>query len=283
MAKSNEHANEGIWDSAAAGWAKWESALMNATTEATERMLDAAHVKEGMVVLDLACGAGSQTIKAAQLVGPSGRVVANDIASKMLSFVESNADLLGITNVDTLHGPAERLADSGLNVDAVTCRLGLMLFQSPHEALASARNILAQDGRIAALVFASPQENPFFSETMMIAMRHAGKSPPPAGSPGLFALSDPARLKDLFEAAGYSDVSVERVASRLAIASLEDTLTMMQEAFGAYRAVLADLDDTRREKAWAEIGTCLEKFLASDGGVNSDMVLLLVSGENPRT
>ena len=86
MAGNGKHENEGIWDSAAPGWARWESALMGAATEATEQMLDAANVEAGMRVLDLACGAGSQTIQAARRVGPTGRVFANDIASKMLTF-----------------------------------------------------------------------------------------------------------------------------------------------------------------------------------------------------
>ncbi|MBS9718019.1 class I SAM-dependent methyltransferase [Pseudohalocynthiibacter aestuariivivens] len=280
MAGNGEHKNESIWDSAAPGWAKWESALMGAAAEATEQMLDAANVEMGMRVLDLACGAGSQTIQAARRVGPTGRVFANDIASKMLTFVTSNTAAAGLTNVETLHGPAEDLSKSGLHVDAATCRLGLMLFQSPQDALAAVRSVLAENGRFAVLVVASPQDNLLFSKTMMIALKHAGKTPPPPGSPGLFALSDPARLESLFQAAGYIDTRIEQVAARLSIASIGDALTMMQEAFGAYRAVLADLDDKKRDVAWAEIRDCIEQF-SNQGGVSSDMTLLLASGTNP--
>ena len=280
MAENGEHKNEGIWDSAAPGWAKWESALMGAAAEATEQMLDAANVEMGMRVLDLACGAGSQTIQAARRVGPTGRVFANDIASKMLTFVTSNTAAAGLTNVETLHGPAEDLSESGLRVDAATCRLGLMLFQSPQDALSAVRSVLAENGRFAVLVVASPQDNLLFSKTMMIALKHAGKTPPPPGSPGLFALSDPERLENLFQAAGYIDIRIEQVTARLSIASVGDALTMMQEAFGAYRAVLADLDDKKRDVAWAEIRDCIEEF-SDQGGVSSDMTFLLASGTNP--
>ena len=155
-----------------------------------------------------------------------------------------------------------------------------MLFQSPQDALAAVRSVLAENGCFAVLVVASPQENLLFSKTMMIALKHAGKTPPPPGSPGLFALSDPARLEDLFQAAGYIDTRVEQVVARLSIASVGDALTMMQEAFGAYRAVLADLDDKKRDVAWAEIRDCIEQF-SDQGGVSSDMTLLLASGTNP--
>ncbi len=280
MAGDGKHENESIWDSAAPGWAKWESALMGAATEATEQMLDAANVEMGMKVLDLACGAGSQTIQAAKRVGPTGRVVANDIAKKMLIFAKSNAADAGLTNVETLHGPAEDLSESGLRVDAATCRLGLMLFQSPQDALAAVQSVLVENGRLAVLVVASPQDNLLFSKTMMIALKHAGKTPPPPGSPGLFALSDPARLENLFQAAGYIDTRVEQVVARMSIASVGDALTMMQEAFGAYRAVLADLDDEKRDVAWTEIRHCIGQF-SGQGGVNADMTFLLASGTNP--
>ncbi|MCU9838738.1 class I SAM-dependent methyltransferase [Ruegeria sp. WL0004] len=280
MAGDGKHENESIWDSAAPGWAKWESALMGAAAEATEQMLDAANVEMGMKVLDLACGAGSQTIQAAKRVGPTGQVVANDIAKRMLTFAKSNAADAGLTNVETLHGPAEDLSESGLRVDAATCRLGLMLFQSPQDALAAVRSVLVENGRLAVLVVASPQDNLLFSKTMMIALKHAGKTPPPPGSPGLFALSDPARLENLFQAAGYIDTRVEQVVARMSIASVGGALTMMQEAFGAYRAVLADLDDEKRDVAWGEIRDCIGQF-SSQGGVNADMTFLLASGTNP--
>ena len=282
MAGNGKHENEGIWDSAAPGWAKWEAALMGAAAEATEQMLDAANVEMGMKVLDLACGAGSQTIQAAKRVGPTGRVVANDIASKMLTFATANAADAGLTNVETLHGPAEDLSLSGLRVDAATCRLGLMLFQSPQDALSAVRNVLVENGRFAVLVVGSPQDNPLFSRTMIIALKHAGKTPPPPGSPGLFALSDPARLESLFQAAGYIDTRVEEVAVRLSIASVDDAITMMQEAFGAYRAVLGDLDDKARDLAWAEIRDCIEQF-SDQGNVSSNMTFLLASGSNAPT
>jgi cyclopropane fatty-acyl-phospholipid synthase-like methyltransferase len=255
---------------------------MDALIDATEQMLDAANVAPGMHVLDLACGAGSQTIRAARRVGASGRVTASDIASNMLPFVTSNAAAAGLTNVETLHSSAEGLSDGNLQVDAAICRLGLMLFQAPGEALGALRHVLTDGGRFAALVFASPQKNPFFSKTLAIALAHAGKSPPPSGTPGLFALSDPDRLQRLFAEAGYSDTRVEQVTARLAVASVSDALTMMQEAFGVYRAVLSELAEEEREAAWAEIRACVEQFL-EQGSVEAEMSLLLASGASAKT
>jgi cyclopropane fatty-acyl-phospholipid synthase-like methyltransferase len=61
-----------VWESAAPGWAKWEGVFAEGLAEVTETMLDMAGVGAGMRVLDLACGAGSQSLRAADRVGPKG-------------------------------------------------------------------------------------------------------------------------------------------------------------------------------------------------------------------
>ena len=56
--------------------------------DVTDRMLDMAGVDRGMRVLDLACGAGSQSLRAAARVGPEGCVVACYISPTMLKHVQ---------------------------------------------------------------------------------------------------------------------------------------------------------------------------------------------------
>jgi|SRR5262245_13141747 Mycolic acid cyclopropane synthetase len=58
----------GTWEAAAPGWAKWEEKFSAGLLEATDILLDMAGIKPGMRVLDLACGAGSQTLRAAARV-----------------------------------------------------------------------------------------------------------------------------------------------------------------------------------------------------------------------
>ena len=53
---------------------------------ATAVMLDLAGVGEGSRVLDVAAGAGGQTLAAAARVGPSGRVLATDVAPAILGL-----------------------------------------------------------------------------------------------------------------------------------------------------------------------------------------------------
>ena len=44
-----------------------------------------------------------------------------------------------------------------------------------------------------------------------------------------------------------------------------EALEMMQQAFGAYRAVVADLSSDARAAAWSEVGECLTQFEGDDG------------------
>jgi cyclopropane fatty-acyl-phospholipid synthase-like methyltransferase len=54
------------WERAAPGWARWEPTMAAFMEPATETMLTMAGVGPGAQVLDLACGAGSQTLRAAR-------------------------------------------------------------------------------------------------------------------------------------------------------------------------------------------------------------------------
>ncbi len=97
------------WEFAAPGWAKWEGLFAEGLVNATDTMLDMAGVDAGMHVLDLACGAGSQSLRAADRVGPQGRVVASDISPTMLEYVREAARRRGLSHIETVECAAEDL------------------------------------------------------------------------------------------------------------------------------------------------------------------------------
>jgi SAM-dependent methyltransferase len=269
------------WEAAAPGWAKWERVFASGLVEVTDAMLDIAGVEAGSLVIDLACGAGSQTIRAARRVQPGGRVLASDISSTMLEHVKSSAEREGLDNIETLASAAEDLALTPNNFDAAICRLGLMLFPSPDQALDAVRAALKPGARFAALVFTTPANNRFMAEPMQILLRHAGKPPPAPGQPGIFALGASGILRKLLVSRGFDDVQTETVRARLRLASTADALIMMQQAFAAYRAVISELGQAAQAAAWADVGECISQF-ETETGFETEFEFIIGSGAKTR-
>ena len=171
--------------------------MADAFEPATEIMLTMANVRPGARVLDLACGAGSQSLLAAHRVGAGGHVVASDIAESMLQHVRENARASGLANITTLAGAAEDLDLAAETCDAAICRLGVMLFLDPARALTAVGRALKPGGKVAVMVFTTPTANQFASRPMQVLLRHAGKSPPGPRQPGIFSLGAPGVLERL--------------------------------------------------------------------------------------
>jgi SAM-dependent methyltransferase len=248
------------WEGAAPGWARWDATIATWMEPATVAMLAMAGVDTGARVLDLASGAGSQTLRAAQRVGPQGHVFASDISDSMLRHVQKNARAAGLTNITTLAGAAEDLELVGESFDAVICRLGLMLFMDPAKALHVVRRALRQNGKVAVVVFTTPLGNPFLSKAMQILLRHAGKTPPTPGQPGLFSLGAPGMIERLFADGGFVGVEQRTIAVALRMPSAAQAVVLMQEALGALRAIVSDRPEAVRVAAWAEVAETLKTF-----------------------
>lgn len=269
------------WESAAPGWAKWEHVFATSLADATDTMIDRAGIQPGMRVLDLACGAGSQTLRVAQRVGPNGTVVAADISGAMLEHVRQNALGRDLHNIETLESSAEDLSQPSGSFDAAICRLALMLFQSPRQALHAVRQALKPGGRFAALVFSRPAGNQVMAKPMGILLHHAGTPAPEPGQPGLFALAGDDVLERLMADCGFGGVKTEVVQAAIELPSAADALKLLQEAGGAYRAVAARLSDADKARAWSEVHQCLRQFEAG-GRFHAGLELIIASGATPR-
>jgi SAM-dependent methyltransferase len=252
------------WQDAAEAWHRWGPTLEAWLGQATERMLDLCEVGEGSRVLDVAAGAGGQTIAAARRAGPNGAVLATDISSNILAFADAEARRAGLTNVLTRTMDGEELDVEPGTFDAVVSRVGLIYIPDQQRALAGMRAALRPDGRIGAIVYSSADRNGFFSVPVSIIRRRAELPPPAAGQPGPFSLAGDALAETLSEA-GFRDVRVETISAPLRLSSAAECLRFEQESFGALHQMLAGLDEAGRAAAWAEIETELERFEGPDG------------------
>lgn len=268
------------WENAAPGWAKWENATAEWAEPATQAMLELAGIKPGAKVLDIACGAGSQTLRAAQKVGANGHVIASDISETMLQHVRENVRTAGLQNVSTLQGAADEIEIPAESVDAVISRLGLMLFPDPRSALNSIYRALKSGGKVAVVVFTTPAANPHRAKAMQILLRHAGKPPPTPGQPGMYALGGPGAMEGLYQECGFVDVQRREIKIPMVMRSAMDALQMMQDAYGAYRAVLQNCSEAVQKAAWAEVAELLKAF-ETDGQFVAPSELLVAAATKP--
>ena len=71
-----------IWSAAASSWGTHADFLDTRGGVVTRAMIDAASLRLGDQVLELACGPGGVGMAAAEVVGPHGNVVLSDIAPR---------------------------------------------------------------------------------------------------------------------------------------------------------------------------------------------------------
>jgi len=253
------------WQDAAEAWNAWGRFLATWLGPATEAMLDMAKVGPGSFVLDVAAGAGQQTLIAAQRAGPSGRVLATDISPDILDYALENARIQGLHNVETLEADGESLDVAPDSFDAAISRVGLIYFPDQQRALANIIRSLRPGGRFAAIVYSTPENNGFFSKPVSIIRERAQLPPPAAGQPGPFSLGSPGTLSNVLEEAGFRDIEEEVVSAPVVLPTAADCLRFERESFGALHQMLSGLGPEAQESVWAEIGEALADFETAEG------------------
>ena len=248
------------WQSAAKAWNAWGPFLRKWLGASTEIMLDMAGVEAGSRVLDVAAGAGDQTLQAAERVGPAGYVLATDISSAILQFAAENARAAGYRQVETKALDGESLNVPEASFDAVISRVGFIYFPDQQAALRGMLRALKPAGRVAAIVYSTPDKNGFFSIPVSIIRARANLPAPLPGQPGPFSLGAPGVLEDVLKRAGLRDVRTRTVAAPLEMASADECVRFEQESFGALHQMLAGLDAAAKGAAWEEISSKLRQF-----------------------
>ena len=276
-AEAYKQTTERQWQAAAGAWNAWAPVLRSWLGPATELMLDMAEVGPGSRVLDVAAGAGDQTLQAAERVGPNGFVLATDIASRILEHAAHNVGAAGFDNVETLVADGENLEVPAGSFDAVISRVGLIYFPDQQKALAGMKRALRPGGRVAAIVYSTAEKNRFFSLPVSIIRRRAELPPPAPGQPGPFSLGNPGVIEDAYRGAGFRDVQVKLVSAPLRMASASECVRFERESFGALHQMLSGLGEAEREAAWAEISEEMRQF-EREGRFEGPCELVVASG-----
>lgn len=263
------------WDEAAQSWNDHTPGIRAWLRSATDAMLDMALVRPGARVLDVAAGAGDQTLDIAERVGPAGAVLATDLSPAILELAQANARRAGFGNVRTLAADGEHLDVEYAAFDAAVCRLGLMLFPDPLQGLREMHRALKPGAGVCTMVFAGPENNPCVAILMSTALRHAGLAPRDPWQPGgLLSLGKPGLVDDLYRRAGFRDIATTRIDAPFRLPSVRDYLGFVRSSASPIREILRGLEAGAVAAAWADIEERLQRFDTAAGWEGPNELLL---------
>ncbi len=235
--------------------------------EWTNRVADAAHLRPGQHVLDVACGTGVLARKAAERVGPDGSVIGLDLNDGMLAVARKRAP-----QIEWRQGKAEALPFEDNAFDAVVSQFGLMFFEDRHAALQEMVRVLRPNGHLAIAVWASLEHSPGYTAMVNLLQRLFGDQIANAlRAP--YILGDVAELRSLMAEAGIPDATISTHSGTARFPSIEAWVHTDIKGW-----VLADqLDDGQFALLLTEAETVLTPFVTAEGTVMFDSPAHIIS------
>lgn len=233
------------------------------------RLAEAARIRAGRHVLDVACGTGVLARALLERVGPEGSVTGLDINPGMLAVARRKEP-----KVDWRQGPAEALPFADRSFDAVVSQFGLMFFDNRRAAIAEMMRVLKPGGRLAVAVWAALDTSPGYAALLRVLQDLFGDAAADAlRAP--FNLGDPAMLRSLFADAGVPGVEVATYAGIARYPSIE--AWMYTEIKGW---TLADMiDDAQYQRLLDTAKQVLRQFAGPNGAVSFSAPALIATAE----
>ncbi|WP_395332845.1 methyltransferase domain-containing protein [Novosphingobium sp. BL-8H] len=247
--------------------------------------LETAAPQAGERVLDVGCGAGTQTFEIGRQVGPRGHVLALDISTPLVErarqTMPSNLPVtFDVADVSVAPLPVQAL-------DLLYSRFGVMFFDDPVAAFSHMRLSLRPGGRLAFVCWRSAAENDWVRLPMgAIKGIVPPSAPPPADAPGPFSFGDRARVEGIVAAAGFVECQMRPFDHTIHFglgesrdAAVADAVNMAFEV-GPLSRALADQSEVIRERARLAVHSA---FAARPGerSVQIEGAAWIVTARNP--
>ena len=264
------------WDRLADNWASRRAYLWEATGVVGKRMVKRLAPEPGQTVLELAAGTGDTGFEAARLLVPGGRLISTDFSPEMVAHAERTGAEQGLDNVEHRVLDAERMDLDDASVDGVLCRWGYMLMADPAAALRETRRVLRPGGRLSFAVWGPPDRNDWAMAPGMVLVEAGHLPPPEPGTPGIFAMADPARIEQLVTEAGFDEPEIEQVEVRWGYADADEHWQLTLELAGPLSEAISKLEPQQVESVRLEVRKRIDPLLA-EGGVTGQCHVITAS------
>lgn len=203
------------------------------------RLVDAAAIRPGMSVLDVACGRGAVLLPAAERVGPAGRVVGVDLSPKMVNQARDAVGAAGFDpRVDVRVMDAEYLELDANSFDVVLCAFGVFFFPHPEQAAAEMTRVVAPGGVVGLSSWADEDERWAWDDGLLadlVVSRRAISQP----------FDQASDLERLLDGTGLDDVTTQLEPHEVMFAT-ETEWWEWKWSF-SIRGVLEQVDEAARE------------------------------------
>lgn len=239
----------------------WKHVLVGGLSQHSDAIFPRLDVRPGERVLDAGAGFGDTACMLAERVGPEGRVVAMDCCDAFLDFGRKDAARRGLANIDFVVADVERHPFEG-DFDLVFSRFGTMFFSNPVAALKNMRRALKPGGRLTHIVWRDRADNPWLSAAKDVVLRHLpapGEDAETCG-PGPFSMASRELVEGQMRAAGFDDITFERVDAEVRMGNdVEDSI--------GFQIALGPAGEVVREAG--------ELAVQRDGAIRADLRELL--------
>lgn len=251
------------WDKLAANWNAERDFIWGATHHVGERIVERAGPQPGDTVLDIAAGTGDTGFLAIERIGADGKLISTDFAQGMVDAARGVGEAAGLENVEYRVLDAENMDLEDSSVDRVVCRWGYMLMADPASALSETRRVLRDSGRLAFSVWAPPDKNLWASVPGMVLAARGHVPPPEPGAPGIFAMGDPERIRELVTGAGFDDPQIELVELNWPYADADEHWQFTLKLAGPLAEAIGKLDPDEQVSVGEEVRSKIQPLIDS--------------------
>lgn len=251
------------WDLVAGGYAETTMLIFEQFAEAA---IEGVGLKPGATVLDVACGPGTLSLKAART---AGKIHGIDFSKSMLDCFEREIERAGHGHIETHHGDAQALPYEDNTFDNAFSLFGLMFFPDRGKGFAEIHRTLKPGGTIAVTSWAPVDQSPAMQ--MMFGALRTIKPELPEPQRAIDTLENPELFEREMHEAGFTDVSIRSVTGAFPVDSVvtfwEDMvkggapLQLMKKAMG---------EDIWREKEKLAIAFLEENLATIPTTLSSD-------------
>jgi SAM-dependent methyltransferase len=256
-----------------AGWQRaavhYSEAFGDTTRKTADPMLDAAGVRRGMRVLDVATGPG---FVAAAAADRGARVTGLDFSAAMLAEARRGHPRLAFTQADAAALPF----DEG-SFDAVVMNFGMLHLATPDTAIREANRVLHRGGRFAFTVWAAPDKAVGFGIVLRAVEVHGTTDVPLPEGPPFHRFSDAAECSRALEAAGFRDVLVRTLPITWTLGSAGAVFDAVSRGGVRTAALLRAQSPAALDAIRATVSKEVERYRFEDGALVVPMPAILAS------